>query len=175
MFVSFLPLHARAEGLNAGHVGMVFGMQALANVLLRIPLGRLSDRLNRGTMSTWGLALLGVSLGTVGTFSGLMPLAACAAVVGAGMGVSFTALGALIAEVVSREERGLALGVYNSCIYLGMMVSSATMGGVIHRVGFGWGFAVAGGGTLLATVLFHVGFRRASRAHLDRLRHSLPG
>ncbi|GFE56859.1 MFS transporter [Geobacter sp. AOG1] len=175
MFVSFLPLHARAEGLNAGHVGMVFGMQALANVLLRIPLGRLSDRLNRGTMSAWGLALLGLSLGTVGIFNGLMPLAACAAVVGAGMGVSFTALGALVAEVVSREERGLGLGVYNSCIYLGMMLSSATMGGVIHRVGFGWGFAVAGGCTLLATVLFHVGFRRASRAHLDRLRDSLPG
>jgi MFS family permease len=70
------------------------------------------------------------------------------------MGVSFTALGALAAEVVGRDERGFALGMYNSCIYLGMMLSSASMGGVIHRVGFAWGFALAGGFILLATAVF---------------------
>ena len=168
MFVSFLPLHAKAQGLNAGHIGILFAAQALSNVLLRIPLGRLSDRLDRGTFSACGLALLGVSLATAGAFSALVPLVACAALVGAGMGTSFTALGALVAEVVSRDERGLALGVYNSCIYLGMMLSSATMGGVIHLVGFGWGFALAGGFTVMAAMVFLSAFRLASRAHLGR-------
>ncbi len=166
MFVSFMPLHARAQGLNSGHVGIIFAAQALANVLLRIPFGRLSDRTDRSVMSACGLTLLAISLATVGTFGTLAPLAACAAVVGVGMGVSFTALGALVAEVVSRDERGLALGLYNSCIYLGMMLSSATMGGVIHRVGFGWGFALAGACTLVATAIFFAGFRLAARGYL---------
>ena len=166
MFLTFLPLHAEAEGLNAAHVGIVFASQALANVMLRIPFGRLSDRLNRGTMSACGLTLFAFSLASVGFCSGLASLSTCAAFVGVGMGISFTALGALVAEVVARDERGLALGLYNSCIYLGMMISSASMGAVIPRVGFGWGFALAGGCTLLAAVLFFTGLRLATRTYL---------
>jgi MFS family permease len=162
MFVTFLPLHAMAEGLNAGHVGIIFAAQALANVLLRIPFGRLSDRVDRGIMAVCGLLLLAAALTATGLSGGLVSLTVIAALVGIGMGISFTVIGALAAEVVSREQRGLSLGMYNSCIYLGMMLSSATMGGVIHRVGFSWGFAFSGCCTLLATLLFYAGLRHAA-------------
>lgn len=161
MFISFLPLHARANGLNSGHIGIVFAAQAMANVLLRIPFGRLGDRIDRSAMSACGLTLLAVSLAMVGSLSDLISLVACAAVVGVGMGVCFTALGALVAEVVPRDQRGLAMGLYNSCIYMGMMLSSAVMGAVINRTGFAWGFALAGGVTLVATALFLALFRLA--------------
>jgi MFS family permease len=46
---------------------------------------------------------------------------------GIGMSLAFTSAGALIAEVVPAESRGLAMGGYNTCIYLGMMLSSAIM------------------------------------------------
>lgn len=162
MFVSFLPLHAKSHGLNSGHIGIIFAAQAMANVLLRIPFGRLSDRIDRSAMTACGMTLLSVCLAMVGSFSGLVSLAACAAALGVGMGVGFTALGTLVAEVVPRNERGLALGLYNSCIYLGMMLSSAIMGGVISRAGFAWGFALAGGVTLAATALFFACFRPAT-------------
>jgi MFS family permease len=163
MFVTFLPLYAMAQGLNAGHVGIIFAAQALANVLLRIPFGRLSDRVDRGVMATCGLILFALILSTIGLFSSLISLTVIAVLVGIGMGISFTVIGALTTEVVLRDERGLSLGMYNSCIYLGMMLSSASMGGIISRVGFGWGFAFAGCCTLLATVLFFAGLRHAAR------------
>ena len=50
---------------------------------------------------------------------------------GLSMGLAFTSVGALIAEVVLPEYRGLAMGGYNTCIYYGMMLSAAFMGGVI--------------------------------------------
>ena len=54
--------------------------------------------------------------------------------------MAFTSVGALIAEVVPLESRGLAMGGYNTCIYIGMMLSSALMGGIIGAIGFGGGF-----------------------------------
>ena len=50
--------------------------------------------------------------------------------------------------------RGLAKGGYNSCIYLGMMASSAIMGGIIRGVGFAGGFL----GTSLVTALVTGGY-----------------
>jgi MFS family permease len=162
MFITFLPLHAKTQGLNAGHVGIVFAAQALANVLLRIPFGRLSDRLDRGLMSAAGLFIFGIALGITGMFGGVVSLSACAVLLGLGMGIGFTALGALVAEVVSREQRGLAMGLYNSCIYLGMMLSSASMGGVIREIGFRNGFILAGFLSLTLTFVFFVRYRNVS-------------
>ncbi len=58
------------------------------------------------------------------------------------MGLAFTSVGALIAEVVDSESRGLAMGGYNTCIYFGMMLSSALMGPIIDGIGFGNGFLI---------------------------------
>jgi MFS family permease len=164
MFVSFLPLYAHGIGLNPGQIGIVFAAQALANALLRIPFGRLSDRVDRGHMAAAGLGLFSVALAILGLCTGLLPLTLCAAGLGLGMGIGFTALGALVAEVVPREQRGLALGLYNSCIYLGMMLSSAAMGVVIREAGYRAGFGIAAGVCLLATGIFFGSYRRAGNA-----------
>ena len=159
MFITFLPLHAKAQGLNAGHVGIVFASQALANALLRIPFGRMSDRVDRGLMSTVGLCVFAVGLTSTGMFSDVVSLSLCAALLGLGMGIGFTALGALVAEVVPQEQRGLAMGLYNSCIYLGMMFSSASMGSVIREVGFRDSFCLAGAFSLIMTFAFFLLYR----------------
>lgn len=161
MFVSFLPLHARALGLDPGQIGMVFATHAVANAFLRIPFGRLSDRIDRGAMAAAGLLLFALSLAAVGFCREFAALIVCAGVLGAGMGFGFTALGALVADVVSPEERGFALGMYNSCIYLGMMLSSATMGYVIHGVGYRNGFLLAGSLVAGMTLLFWRHYRDA--------------
>jgi MFS family permease len=161
MFVSFLPLHARALGLDPGQIGLVFATQALANAFLRIPFGRLSDRIDRGAMASAGLLLFALALSAIGLCRGFWALTVCAGLLGTGMGFGFTALGALVADVVSREQRGFALGMYNSCIYLGMMLSSATMGYVIHRVGFRNGFITAGALVAGMTLLFYFRYRAA--------------
>lgn len=154
MFISFLPLHARSIGLNVEQIGIVFAAQALVNVVLRVPFGHLSDRADRGIMSFTGLLICAVALGATG-FSGTMgTLVLCAAFLGAGMGLTFTAISSLIAVAMPPGQRGLGMGLYNSCIYLGMMLSSATMGVVINRTGFGTGFLLSGLVTLVMGGLF---------------------
>ncbi|QXE87655.1 MFS transporter [Geomonas nitrogeniifigens] len=159
MFISFLPLHARALGLNVGQIGIIFAAQALVNVLLRIPFGHLSDRVDRGVMSGIGLVLCALAVGAAGLAHGMATLLICACVLGAGMGIGFTALSALVVVVMPPKQRGLGLGLYNSCIYLGMMLSSATMGMVIKAAGFSTGFFTAGAVTFILAVLFSYLYR----------------
>jgi len=45
-------------------------------------------------------------------------------VFGIGMALTYPSIGAMTAEKVPAVQRGLAMGMYNSCIYLGMMFGS---------------------------------------------------
>jgi MFS transporter, DHA1 family, multidrug resistance protein len=145
VFIAFLPLFAGTKGIGAGGTGLVFAAQALANTLSRLPFGYLSDRIaRRGRLVTLGLSVFSVSLAGFALCTGLVTFMLAAALLGIGMGVAYTAIGALITEAVPPRVRGLAMGGYNSCIYLGMMASSAIMGGVIAVTGFVWGFLLAG-------------------------------
>jgi MFS family permease len=42
----------------------------------------------------------------------------------------------MISEMVPADFRGLAMGGYNTCIYIGMMLSGLIMGVVAHSFGF---------------------------------------
>jgi len=145
MFVTFFPLHGHNQGLNVAEIGLVFAVQGLWNALSRIPFGYLSDRVaRRSTLVIIGLlgysgAMVGFALST-----SLLGFLLTATLLGISMGLAFTSVGALIAEVVDRELRGLAMGGYNTCIYFGMMLSSALMGPIIQRIGFANSFHLTG-------------------------------
>ena len=85
---------------------------------------------------------------------------------GISMGIAFTAVGALIPEVVRPDARGLAMGGYNSALYIGMMLSSLAMGAVIREIGFRNAFLIVAMVNLAATGLFHLVF---SRVHAGRV------
>ncbi|HEY5975736.1 MAG TPA: MFS transporter [Geobacteraceae bacterium] len=161
MFVTFMPLYIRSQGLQPQHVGLVFAAQALANALSRLPSGRLADRLaDRSILVVWGLAVFALALAAFGLCHAVAPLMAVAAVMGVSMGIAFTAVGALIAQVVPRQLRGLAMGCYNTCIYLGMMLCAAGMGPVIREKGFRAGFFLNGAVGAVVLLLFLSLYRR---------------
>ena len=163
MFITFLPLHARAHGLDPGRIGLVFTAQALVNVLSRIPFGRLGDNPDRrGPLAATGFILIAAGTALIGPCTTTLTLSLCAALHGTGMAIGFTAVGAIIAAAVDRQFRALAMGLYNSCIYLGMMASSAVMGVVIHSAGYGTGFLAGGGMGAALTLLFVVLYRRGT-------------
>jgi MFS family permease len=68
---------------------------------------------------------------------------------GIGMGLTFTSVAALCVETVTPGHRAIAMGGYNSAIYLGMMVSAAGLGPIIGLTGYKNGFLL----TTLITVL----------------------
>jgi DHA1 family multidrug resistance protein-like MFS transporter len=160
MFMTFVPLYANNLGMNAGQIGLVFAIQALSNAISRIPLGYLSDKVaNRGRLAILGFMIFVASLAGFGISGNLTQFAVCSAILGFGMGVIFTPLGALISEVVPRETRGLAMGGYNTCIYLGMMLSSGVMGLVIRLIGFEKSFFLTALFNTAVAALFYLATR----------------
>lgn len=156
-FITFAPLYMKEQNLTVGHVGLVFGCQAAVNALSRVPFGRLSDRLGRRwVQAILGCLLMALSLVGFGQAQSLRQFLTAAAALGMAMGLGFTPVGALIAEVVPPAARGLAMGGYNSCIYLSMMLSAAVMGAVMSRIGYGNGYALVALVMALTTVGFYL-------------------
>ncbi len=165
MFVTFMPLYIRSLGMTTGQVGFVFATQALSNALSRLPSGRLCDRVaDRSLLVTAGLAVFALALAAFGLCHSLGALMAVASVMGISMGVAFTVICALIADIVPRELRGLAMGCYNTCIYAGMMLSSIGMGTVIRSEGFKVGFFLVGAIGVMVTLLFRILYRHQAAA-----------
>lgn len=155
MFVTFIPLHARQTGIPVASIGLIFMVQGISNALFRIPFGHWSDR----TRDRRRLVALG-SLGTAGAMLGfggahlLWHFLLWAGLLGAGLALAFTSIGALIAVVADPRSRGLAMGGYNTSIYMGIMAASAAMGTVITHKGYFFAFFGAAVFTGLCLLLF---------------------
>ncbi len=164
MYVTFIPLHAQEQGVNPGQIGLIFATQALFNALSRIPFGRLSDRVaRRSNLAVVGLFGLTAAIAGFGMASSMLEFILCAAGLGVSVGIAFTAIGALIPEVVGAASRGLAMGGYNSCIYLGMMMSSLIMGGLVGDFGFRNCFFIVALANLATTGIFYLMMSKSGR------------
>jgi MFS family permease len=163
MFVTFMPLYIRSEGLSTGAVGCVFASQALANALSRLPSGKLCDRVkDRSLLVVGGLGIFAVTMALFGLCTSVVTLMITAVFMGLSMGTAFTVVCALIVDSVPREMRGLAMGSYNTCVYAGMMLCSLCMGAVIAGAGFRVAFFLTGAVVLLVLVLFKCLYRPQS-------------
>jgi MFS family permease len=159
VFLTFIPLYASLHGYDPAQVGLVFAAQAVTNVVGRVPIGNVADRIDRRRIVAAGLICLAVALTALGQAVVLAQLLGCAVVMGVGMALTFTTIGAMIADQTPALQRGLAMGMYNSCIYLGMMAGSTVMGIALKRIGYPLGFAAAGSVNLVALVLFFLMIR----------------
>jgi MFS family permease len=160
VFLTFLPLFAKSQGHDPAKVGLVFAAQALTNVFCRIPIGRLADRIERRRIVAAGLICLAVALAALGQATILPAMVGCAILLGIGMALTYTAIGAMIADEVPAIQRGLAMGMFNSCIYFGMMTGSTGMGIALQRITYPAGFAIVGAISLMTMI----GFGRISRS-----------
>jgi MFS family permease len=157
MFVTFLPLYARDQGLTLGQVGIVFSTQGLCNALSRIPFGQLSDRVSRrSTLIVIGLIGFAMSMAGFAVSRTLLHFVLSSIMLGTSMGLAFTSVGALIAEVVPVGSRGVAMGGYNTCIYFGMMLSSAFMGAIIAEIGYPGAFFITAAISLVQVLAFYL-------------------
>ena len=150
VFITYLPLHAHEQGLTYGQIGLVFAVQGVMNAVSRLPFGHLSDRVKHRTLLViWGLLGVAASLAGYGLSRRPLHFILSAVAMGISMGLAFTSVAALCVETVRPDHRAIAMGGYNSAIYLGMMVSAAGLGPIIGLTGYKDGFLL----TTLITVL----------------------
>ena len=127
-------------GLSAGETGLLLGAFFVPFALLQYPLGKLSDRIGRvipvaaGSLA-YGLAVIGVFYAP-----SVYTAAVAMATVGVLGALVAPATMALVTDIASREQRGVAMGGFN----------------ILGSLGFLTG--IVAGATLAATVSFQVAF-----------------
>lgn len=142
----FVVLYLHEErGLSPGAAGAVLAAINVGGAVLRIGLGRLSDRIGSRLrpLRTLSLSLAG-SMAVAALLTEAPDAALVTALVAAGAlsvgwnGLSFTAT----AELAGRERSGAALGFQQTALGLGCMVAPVAFAAVVQATSWSVGFAL---------------------------------
>ncbi|PSP87121.1 MFS transporter [Halobacteriales archaeon QS_4_69_34] len=134
----------QAFGLDAATTGVVLALFFAPFALLQYPMGALSDRIGRlvpvvGGSVCYGASTVAVSLAPTVELAG-------AAMVALGVSGALVAPAtmALVSDVASGAERGVAMGGFNVFGSLGFLAGVAGGGALAGSLGFGAAFLAAG-------------------------------
>ena len=114
--------------------GLVLTALSAAMIVMAPVGGRLADRLGRRVPTMAGLALLAVGVAPIAMMGADITLAALVgslAVAGIGLGLSMPGLQTSAVESVGSREAGMASGVYSTSRYLGSILGSAILAGLL--------------------------------------------
>ncbi len=149
---AFLPIYALTAGYSTVEIGLFFGVQEGALILIKPWGGRLGDRLGHVRAVSLGMICLALALPFLPTAASTISLLAVAVAMGAAQALIFPATVALIAEQVPADKVGAGMGLAGSLKNAGK-VAGPLLGGILivslGYVGMFWMLA----GVLLAGAL----------------------
>jgi len=134
ILISVPLLLATRSGSTSFSAGVTLGSMSVAMVVISPLGGRLADKFGRRLPTLVGMCLLVagvIPLALTGPTIGLPVLVAGLATIGVGMGISGSGLQTTSVESVRREDTGLAAGMYSTSRYLGSIVGSAILAGLL--------------------------------------------
>ena len=135
MITAFLVLYAATKGITAG-IGYFFTIYALAMLLSRPLIGKLSDRLGFTKVFIPVMACFAVSLFIISVSSSLRDFYIAALLMALGFGSCQPAVQTLCMKCVPPEKRGAAGSMNFIGIDLGILFSGALGGAIAEQFGY---------------------------------------
>ncbi|HQF52927.1 MAG TPA: MFS transporter, partial [Thermoleophilia bacterium] len=132
--VALLPLFADEAGL--GNPGLFFTVFSVVVLVLRGPLGRVSDRRGRVAVVAPGLSVTFVALLVLSQAQSTTTMLVVAVLYAVGVGAAQPTLMAMTVDRAGPQERGAAMGTYTTAMDLGIGVGSVVWGVVAQSLGF---------------------------------------
>ncbi|NTV13536.1 MAG: MFS transporter [Desulfobulbaceae bacterium] len=153
-FETFLPLHAKAQGISAYGIGVFLSSQMIVLALSRPALGRFSDRHGRRGQIIGGALLGAGAMAALSRCSTFLPLLLTSALFGFSLSVLTSATAARIADLSRRETYGSAMGMLGAVMDIGHTTGPLAAGLIAATYGFGMAFVTAAGILLAAAGWF---------------------
>ena len=132
--VALLPLFA--EQAKLGNAGLFFTVFSVVVLVLRGPLGRLSDRHGRVVVVAPGLLFTFVALLVLSQAESMAALLVVAVLYAIGVGAAQPTLMAMTVDRAKPQERGAAMGTFTTAMDLGIGVGSVVWGMTAEALGF---------------------------------------
>jgi MFS family permease len=132
--VALLPLFAEEAGL--GNPGLFFTVFSVVVLVLRGPLGRVSDKRGRVAVVAPGLLFTFVALLVLSRAESMTWLLVVAVLYAIGVGAAQPTLMAMTVDRARPQERGAAMGTFTTSMDLGIGVGSVVWGMAAEAFGF---------------------------------------
>jgi MFS family permease len=161
--LAFIAIFARHRGID--NPGLFFTIQALALMVSRTFSGRLSDRRGRLYVIVPGLLSIAAGLILLPFTHSLIQLMLSAAFIGLGFGSAQPATMALAVDLVSDNERGMAVSTYYLGFDSGISTGSFAIGAIATSLGFNAAWIIAAACTMLG--LFGLGKTKRLSGEVD--------
>ncbi len=162
--IYFMPLLVKY--LNLGRVGPFFLVFSAAAILSRFKLGGLSDSYGRKKVVFLSALIIGLNLLLISQIRSLPLLLFTGFIGGLGQGMIFPALSTYLIDFLGRENKGLAISLYNSLFDAGMGLGSMFFGWMTEIVSLPSMYLIAGIILLFANIIFMI---KAPEPRTDRL------
>ena len=159
--VALLPLFAEDEGL--GNAGLFFTVFSVVVLVLRGPLGRVSDRRGRVAVIAPGLLFTFVALLVLSQAESMTVLLVVAVLYAVGTGAAQPALMAMTVDRAGPQERGAAMGTFGTAMDLGIGVGAVVWGATAEAFGFQTMYVAAGVMGLVGLAVLLAGAGRSGR------------
>ncbi|MEJ2038608.1 MAG: MFS transporter [Desulfosarcinaceae bacterium] len=160
---AFLVLRAKQGGIPVAYVPLVMVGMNVVYSGSAYPFGRLSDRMNRGTLLSLGLiALIAADL-VLAASDHWLTIAAGVSLWGLHMGITQGLLATMVADTAPTDLRGTAYGFFNLVSGIAMLVASAAAGLLWDRFGASFTFYAGAGFATLSLMGVILKARRQRR------------
>jgi MFS family permease len=151
--VPLLPLYAETLGVGPTYLGLLFAVPPLCRALGSTPMGYLADRLGRRPFLVGGTAASAVGVAGLALTTDPTAWLALRAVDGVGSAMRDPPTTAYIGDVADGDERGQAIGAYQTAGMLAVAVGPALGGGLAEVGSLRLPFLVLGAATLVGAAL----------------------
>ena len=130
------PLYATSLGASLGLLGVITSVLGLGRLLSALPIGMLSDRLNRKWVLVGGMLMFGVAFVAFAASPSAGWLVVPRLLQAVAMVATFPLGVAYIGDVVESRDRGAAIGVYTAAMGSGFAVGPLIGSWVGANVGY---------------------------------------
>jgi MFS family permease len=154
----FWPVYLHQQGVSLPGSGWIVGMYGFTWGIAQFFTGKLSDRVGRQLLNTWGMWVCGAGVALLPLGTGNLWWSMSAALAGLGMAMLYPNLSAAVADIAHPNWRASAIGIYRFWRDLGYglgalgLGAAAALGGSIESAF--WFVAVAMGLSGLVLYVF---------------------
>ncbi|WP_096437378.1 MFS transporter [Alteribacter populi] len=154
VMMTYFPLYATEAGLSITAVGLILGIQGLAQMFIRLLQGKILSKFKRHYVLFISLFTAGLSIVILTLFNSLLILSIIAVFIGLGIGLTQPLTMVSIVNLVSATHTAQALGLRMAGNRLSQVISPIAFGGVAQTFSVSFIFVI--GGSLLMLGSFYV-------------------
>lgn len=153
--LAFLPILADLMGISSLRIGIILSINIVLLALLQRPFGKLADRRTKTPLIISGSIIASLALFLMPFASGFYSLLFLSMIMGIGSAISIPAATAIIAILGKKYGMGGIMGVFNTGMSAGMVMSPVLSGVVMDTLGIDYVFYIGGVASIVGVVIFY--------------------